>query len=72
MEGVKYSGGVLSGGYSERLGKRLHLRPIVAINDAFRNNFWMLLNINGFQLIPKTAPNRYLSRIYWKVLKTLN
>ena len=28
MEGAKYSGGVLGGGCSERLGKRLHLRPI--------------------------------------------
>ena len=29
MEGAKYSEGVLSGGYSGRLGKRLYLRPAV-------------------------------------------
>ena len=29
---------ILSGGYSERLGKRLHLCKSEAINDAFRNN----------------------------------
>ena len=29
MEGAKYSGGGLSGGYSERLGKRLQMQTVV-------------------------------------------